>query len=138
MFDKAAVRTNDQYHRWRDSDSEHATQCYPSLPLIRHPSRYCVRDKKDADLCDKAFGYNSDFVAGFFSVGCACENATTFGFEIMLLKESPRNLFRFLMTRDVDFNALKGILIDHACILDSYIMNREATLLEDKILLVDG
>ena len=42
------------------------------------------------------------------------------------------------MTRDVDFNALKGILIDHACILDSYIMNREATLLEDKILLVDG
>ena len=138
MFDKAAVRTNDQYHRWRDSDSEHATQCYPSLPLIRHPSRYCVRNKKDADLCDKAFGYNSDFVAGFFSVGCACENATTFGFEIMLLKESPRNLFRFLMTRDVDFNALKGILIDHACILDSYIMNREATLLEDKILLVDG
>ena len=42
------------------------------------------------------------------------------------------------MTRDVDLNALKGILVDHACIFEPYVMNREASLLENKLVLVDG
>ena len=92
----------------------------------------------DADLCEKNFSYHSDFCAGIYSVGCACEYNITFGFEIMLLKESPRNLFRFLMTRDVDFNALEGILVDHACLFEPYTMNREALILENVLVLVDG
>ena len=93
-------------------------------------------------------------MAGFYSVGCACDKNITFGFEIMLLKESPRNLFRFLMTRDIDLPSLKGILVDHACIFEvilllkvflksgnkfqPYVMNREASLLQNKLVLVDG
>ena len=60
------------------------------------------------------------------------------GFEIMLVKESPRNLFRFLMTRDVDLEALDGILVDHACIFEPYVLNRESKLLENIMVLVDG
>ena len=56
----------------------------------------------------------------------------------MLLKESPRNLFRFLMTRDIDVNGLDGILVDHACLFEPYMMNREAKFLENKNVLVDG
>ena len=59
----------------------------------------------------------TDFVVGFYSVDCACEYNITFGFELTLLKESPRNLFRFLMTRDVDIDALEGILVDLAAYL---------------------
>ena len=53
-------------------------------------------------------------------------------------KESPRNLFRLLQCRDFDHEQLKGILIDHACLVDRYILNREASMLEWKRLLVDG
>ena len=117
-FSKAVKRSNTQYYYWTNPYGEHSTQCYPTLPLWRHPSRYKVSDQTDSDLCEKSFGYHSDFVAGFYSVGCACDKNITFGFEVMLLKESPRNLFRFLMTRDVDLNSLKGILVDHACIFE--------------------
>ena len=33
---------------------------------------------------------------------------------------------------------LKAIIVDHACQLDSYILNREADMLQYKLLLVDG
>ena len=56
----------------------------------------------------------------------------------MILKESPRNLFRFLMTRDINEDALQGILVDHACIFEQYMMNREAKFLEKMNVLVDG
>ena len=137
-FEESTERSNTEYYLWKNAIHEHPTQCYPTLPLWRHPSRYRVTDQTDSDLCDKSFSYHSDFIAGFYSVGCACEFNITFGFEIMLLKESPRNLFRFLMTRDVDLGALQGILVDHACIFEPYVMNREADLLKNKLVLVDG
>ena len=56
----------------------------------------------------------------------------------MLHPESPLNLFRLLSCRDVDLYKLKGILLDHACILDTYAMNRDARMLEFKKVLVDG
>ena len=117
-FIQAPTRPNSSYFSWSDPLGEHPTQCYPCLPLWRHPSRYTVSDQVDTDLCEKSFSYSSDFVAGFYSVGCACDKNITLGFEVMLLKESPRNLFRFLMTRDVNLHALKGILVDHACIFE--------------------
>ena len=137
-FEEATKRSNSDYYLWTDSIQEHPTQCYPTLPLWRHPSRYQVSAQIDADLCDKSFNYHNDFVAGFYSVGCACEFNITYGFELMILKESPRNLFRFLMTRDVDIDALEGILVDHGCIFEPYVMNREAKLLEKKLVFVDG
>ena len=115
---EATVRSNSSYFAWSDPAGEHPTMCYPLLPLWRHPSKYRVSDQTDADICEKSFAYHSDFVAGFYSVGCGCEKNITFGFELMLLKESPRNLFRFLMCRDVDLISLKGILVDHACIFE--------------------
>ena len=56
----------------------------------------------------------------------------------MILKESPINLFRFLMTRNVDIDALEGIIVDHGCNFEPYVMNREAKLLENKLLFVAG
>ena len=35
-------------------------------------------------------------------------------------------------------DSLQGILVDHACIVDPYILNREAEMLQWKLLLVDG
>ena len=50
----------------------------------------------------------------------------------------PKNLFRILLCRDVDMNNLMAIVVDHACQLDSHILNREVDLLQYKLLLVDG
>ena len=127
------------YHLYPQSlPDEHPTQCYPTLKLWRYPSKYKVSQQVDSDLCEKSFCYHSDFCAGIYSVGCGCDKNITFGFELMLLKESPRNLFRFLMTRDVDLNSLQGILVDHACIFEPYTMNREAQMIENVMVLVDG
>ena len=137
-FENATKRSNSDYFLWPDQSVEHPSQCYPTLPLWRYPSRYRVSDQDDADLCDKAFTYHGDFAAGVYSVGCACPANITFGFELMISKESPRNLFRFLMTRDIDVEALEGILVDHACIFEPYSLNREAMFLEKVNVLVDG
>ena len=88
-FQAATKRSNSDYFLWKNSIPEHPTQCYPTLPLWRHPSKYRVTDQTDADLCDKSFSYHSDFVAGFYSIGCGCEYNITYGFEIMLLKGKP-------------------------------------------------
>ena len=137
-FQDATKRSNQDYILWPDPTQEHPTQCYPMLPIWRYPSRYKVSQQVDSDLCDKAFTYHSDFCAGVYTVGCACDKNITFGFELMILKESPRNLFRFLMVRDIDVDALQGILVDHACHFEPYMMNTEAKFLEEKNVLVDG
>ena len=117
---------------------EHPLMCYPAMKLLYYPKKYQVKKLVDSDLCDKSFGYSGDFCAGFFSVGCGCKHNITFGFEVMLLKESPRNLFRFLMTREIDIDALQCIIVDYACLFDAYTLNREAKLLENVMVLVDG
>ena len=42
------------------------------------------------------------------------------------------------MCRDVDFHALQGIIFDHACGLDQYILNMEPKEFEYLRCLVDG
>ena len=111
---------------------------YPNHELKSFPKKYEVNQKIDYDLCKKAFIGHSDFTAGIFTIGCGCEYNTTFGFELMLNKESPQNLFRILKCRDLDHDQLEGILIDHACLVDRYVMNREAPMIEWKRVLVDG
>ena len=49
-----------------------------------------------------------------------------FRFELMLNRESPHNLFRLLECRDVDMNALEGVLFYFSCGLHPYALNREA------------
>ena len=137
-FENTVRRSNSDVYRWEKSSLEHPTMCYPNLPIWRYPSKYKVSQQPDADLCDKSFSYHGDFSAGIFSVGCGCPANITLGFELMLLKESPRNLFRFFLTRDVDLAELDGILVDFACLFEPYVMNREAKMLEDKVILVDG
>ena len=117
---------------------EHPTMCYPNNKLLEHPKKYKVNSRKDKDLCEKAFKGHKDFTAGIFSLGCACTHNITLGFELMLNNESPKNLFRLLKCRDINLDQVEGILMDSACIQDSYIMNREADMLEWKRLLVDG
>ena len=117
---------------------EHPTMFFPNHRLKFYPKRYKVNQKIDKDVCKKAFTGHKDFTSGIFTIGCGCPHNTTFGFELMLNKESPRNLFRILQCRDFDQEHLQGILIDHACLVDRYILNREAPMLEWKKLLVDG
>ena len=111
------------------------TQCYPNLPIFRYPSKYKVSSVIDSDLCDKAFLDHNAFSAGIYSIGCGCDANITLGFELML---NNKDLFRVLQCRDIDMRALQGILVDHACIADPYILNREVDMLQWKLLLVDG
>ena len=124
MFERATRRDDSEYIEW--NGREHETKCYPNLKLFRYPKKVKVNKKNDPDLCKKLFQFNSDFTAGIHSIGCACEFNTTLGFELMIENESPRNLYRLLMCRDIDMHSLKGLLLDHACIFDTYTMNREA------------
>ena len=90
------------------------------------------------EVCKKDFTSDRKFAAGIYSIGCGCARSTTLGFELMINCEGPKNLFRILQCRDVDMKNLKAIIVDHACQLDSYILNREADMLQYKLLLVDG
>ena len=65
-FQDATKRSNSDYFLWSNPLAEHPTQCYPMLPLWRHPSKYKVSDQIDSDLCEKTFSYHSDFCAGFY------------------------------------------------------------------------
>ena len=107
------------------------------MKLFRYPKKIKVnKTSKTSESCRKGFLKHSDFAAGIFTLGCCCEYNITLGFELMLEKESPRNLFRLLECRDVDFYTLKGIVMDHACLMDTYTMNRDAKMFEYKKVLV--
>ena len=56
----------------------------------------------------------------------------------MLNKEGPKNLIRILQCRDINVEKLEGILVDLACLVDPYVLNREAEMIQWKLLLVDG
>ena len=56
----------------------------------------------------------------------------------MVNKEGPKNLFRILQCRDINMDKLEGILVDLACLVDPYVLNREAEMIQWKLLLVDG
>ena len=114
-FSTAAVRSPDDYILWEDPDIEHSTQYHPIWPIWRYPKKYTVRNVVDCDFCDKNFNQHRDFSFGVFSAGCACPLNITYGYELMLCRESAHNIFRLLMCRDVDLLSLKGIIFDHAC-----------------------
>ena len=137
-FDNAAERTQEDYIAWENPEEEHATQFYPNWRLWRYPKKYLVGNTPDCDFCVKDFNKHRDFSFGIFSAGCACPLNITYGFEIMLCRESAHNLFRLLMCRDVDLHELDGVIFDFACGLDQYILNREPREFEYLRCLVDG
>jgi hypothetical protein len=91
-FIQAKKRDNDAFHPY--VGREHPTMCYPNNKLKEYPKKYEVNNRKDKDLCEKAFKGHSDFTAGIFSLGCACPFNVTLGFELMINNESPKNLFK--------------------------------------------
>ena len=137
LFRNAAHRDENAYYEYESSE-EPRTMCYPNNPTIKHPKKYEVNKVKDKDLCEKAFFGHSDFAAGIFTAGCACKYNITLGWEIMLNNESPRNLFRLLTCNRFDLEQMVGVLMDHACKFDAYMLNREAEPLEYLLTLVDG
>ena len=80
---RAVHRDETDYVDW--NGREHATMCYPNLKLFRYPKKVKVNSKIDKDLCEKNFNSNSDFTAGIFSLGCACEYNTTLGMYFILI-----------------------------------------------------
>ena len=137
-FLHAAVRSEDDYIDWEDPDKEHPTQFYPNWKIWRNPKKYIVRNMNDCEFCEKSFNKHNDFSFGVFSVGCACPLNITYGYELMLCKESAHNLFRLLMCRDVNLHELQGLIFDHACGLDQYILNSEPKEFEYLRCLIDG
>jgi hypothetical protein len=137
-FLKAAVRSPDDYVDWESPNKEHPTQYYPNWPIFRYPKKYVVRNITDCDFCTKNFNDHMDFSYGVFSVGCACKLNVTYGYELMLCRESAHNIFRLLMCRDVNLYSLKGVIFDHACGLDQYLLNRVPREFEYLRCLVDG
>ena len=137
-FRQAIVREDDEYTPWPSIGEEHPTQFYPNWNIFRYPKKYDVSHAIDSDFCDKAFHKARDFSYGVFSVGCSCPSNITYGFELMLQKESSHNIFRLLMCRDLDLYKLKGVIFDHSCGLDTYILNREPREFEYLRCLVDG
>ena len=136
-FRNATNRDENVYYNYEDNE-EPKTMCFPNNPTIKHPKKYSVNGVNDKDLCEKAFLGHSHFTAGIFTAGCACKFNITLGWEIMLNNESPRNLFRLLMCNQFDHEKMVGVLIDHACRFDAYMLNREAKHLEYLLALVDG
>ena len=114
-FRNAAARNDNDYTDWQSPEEEHPTQFYPEFPIFRYPKVYTVNGQKDSDFCNKAFDEKRDFSYGVFSIGCCCHLNISYGFELMLCKESAHNFFRFLMCRDVDMSNLEGMIFDHAC-----------------------
>ena len=137
-FRNAATRSTEDYIDWEDPATEHPTQFYPNWPIFRYPKKYIVRNTADCEFCCKAFKKHTDFSYGVFSVGCACELNITYGYELMLCKESAHNIFRLLMSMDPNLHSLQGVIFDHACGLDQYILNREPSEFEFLCCLVDG
>ena len=144
MFRTATIRDPNCYVRWPESNTpdkgleEHSTQFYPNWELTSYLKKYVVSNVRDPDFCNKAYETAETFSFGFLSVGCCCQLNQTLGFELLLNKESPKNLFRLLMCRDLEFSRLRGIIFDHACGLNQYIMNREPQRFQYLRTLVDG
>ena len=135
-FRQAIVREDDEYTPWPSILDP--TQFYLNWNIFRYPKKYDVSHAIDSDFCDKAFHKARDFSYGVFSVGCSCSSNITYGFELMLQKESSYNIFRLLMCRDLDLYKLKGVIFDHSCGLDTFILNREPSDFEYLRGLVDG
>ena len=70
--------------------------------------------------------------------GCSCPSNITLGFEMNLTSESPHNLFRVLMCRDLDTSRLKGVIFDNACNFHIYLLGREPREWKYLRCLVDG
>ena len=117
-FSKSPIRYEDDYIPWFDPADElpstqlpeHPSMCYPTLPLLCFPKKYRVSRQVDSDYCAKSFNSHSSFSNGIFSVGCSCEFNITFGFELLIERESAHNLFRFLMCRDRSFLSQRSLV----------------------------
>ena len=138
--ENSAIRFQEQYFDY-DGEGvfmEHPLEFFPKNPLKKYPKNYSVSGNVDEDFCSKSYPTHSDFASGIFSVGCSCQKPITMGFTLMLKGESPRNIFRILMTRQWDRSTLRGIIYDHACGAHRYFLNREPRDFKNFNFIVDG
>ena len=77
-------------------------------------------------------------LVNFILLGCCCNQPITYGWELLLSPKSPRNFFKFLMNRQINFRRLRGVIYDHACGLHRYVLNREPTQFRHVEFFVDG
>ena len=138
-FSEAVSRQGVEYFPWDDQNRDHPTSYYPFHPILRLPKKYAIKNKRDDDFCSKfTQDKQNDFGNGFFSIGCACPNPITYGFELCLAPESEHNLSRFLLCRRINFKRLSAVIFDFACGLHEYVLNREPKEIEHIKFLVDG
>lgn len=111
------------------------------MTILQHSAKYKVSHRLDTDFCSKSFPDDVIFAYGVLTGGCCCPLNITMFFKLMLERESPENLLRFVMCRQLRMmppGQLEGIVWDAACRLDEYVLNREAREFEYVRLLVDG
>jgi len=137
IFRKAVRRDQNSYVEY-PANSEHPTQYFPNWKLKYFLKEYSVNSQGDPEFCSKDYPKANASSFGFLSVGCCCSLNQTLGFELLLDNESPKNLFRLLMCLDIDFSKLRGVISEHACGLDQYILDREPAKFKYLRTLVDG
>lgn len=137
FFTNSSPRNQHEYFPWQ-GEEDHPTQFCPAFPLVKHPRKYDVYGRVDCDYCPKNFTDHKDFTPGVFSYSCACSYNITYGYEMMLVRESAHNLLRFLTCRDIDLDKLDGIIFDFACGFLAYALNREPQQFEYVRCLVDA
>ena len=136
-FRNAEKRSGESRIQWED-EKDHQTMNYPATKLNNYLKNYSVNEKVDRDFCEKNYLKSRKFCHGIFSVGCCCNKNITMGYEILPEQEGAHNPFRFLETRELDHKKLEGVIYDHGCGLDNYILNREPEKYEYLRVLVDG
>ena len=129
-FRRATQRDSSLYREWTSEKSHPCIFCL-GFKMTKCPCKYIVSGRKDKDFCSKQFPENRIFSYGVNSGGCCCPLNITYFFELMLERESPENIFRFLTCHDVQLNPdlpgkLDGIIHEFACVLDDYLLNHEA------------
>ena len=87
-------------------------------------------EQKKTDVGKIDFTSDRKFAGGIYSIGCGSARLTKLGFELMIDCEGPENLFRILLCKYFDIKNLQAIIMDHACQLDSYILERDADMLQ--------
>ena len=108
----SATRQNEDYCQWEDQEKEHELMFWPNSKILTYLPKYKVNQNIDQDVCNKEYPKKRDFT-GLFTGGCGCESSVTYGYEILKGAESAKTVFRLLMCRDVDLNALEYVIYDN-------------------------
>jgi len=110
--------------------------CFPTLPLVRRVRHYAADSrslKEDKDSCRKCISSHPVLTPGIFTLFCS--HGICYGFQILKQHKSPKHPFEIFFTR---FKTMpEYIIYDNSCKLHQYILNREPTIFQNTVFMID-